>query len=551
MKLSCKRQLLAICLLLASGHAVGHADEVASPPIVTANVKKLQRPAASPPDAMPMMAVVNRVPVATLPAERLPQYRIGYQRTDAMLQSQVKAGTVKFVLTEPTILQQVGRPLLIEATILVNDQPFSAVRDQLATEHVKAASEQQGDEQESAEPAEQEVVAAEEDVAAEEAADDDASEKPVTPATEPAYELASDSQTSMKRYAAAVGEPLEDAEAQWLMTHWTEGPTLLVLHPYYQSFRAEQRPAFVVLDTDRDGIVSQAEINDAAESFRRCDANRDEIVDALEIAKTADGLRDATETHEPSGPLFWLLPDVVGVTDEDPVLYRSIATLDTNQNGKIESTEIDAFSNQSPDIRVRVAFDAGDAGSSKLHVIGLNESLNIVANAAQQSEGVNLSIGSLTIHLSAIQSASSPSPPGQVSIGAVVDGYPLLPELDPNGDGRFTIREMRTLSDELKALDRNTDQSLSLEECTAPIRVCIGLGAIVHEELANLRNTQPTKPMETIVGPQWFVRMDRNQDGDLTRGEFPGTDEQFVSLDADGDALISASEANEFDKRTK
>jgi hypothetical protein len=548
-KLSSKRQLLAICLLLASGHAVGHTDEVASPPIVTANVKQLQRPAASTPDAMPMMAVVNQTPVATLPAERLPQYRIGYQRTDAMLQSQVKAGAVKFLLTEPTMLQQIGRPLLIEATILINDQPFSSVRDQLAAEHVKTASELQVDEQEPAELAEEEVVAEEEDVATEEAADD-ASEKPVMPATEPAYELASDSQTLLKRYAAAVGETLGDAEAQWLMTHWTEGPTLLVLHPYYQSFRAEQRPAFVVLDKDRDGIVSKAEIDEAAESFRRCDANRDEIVDALEIAKAADGLRDATETHEPSGPLFWLLPDLVGVTDEDPVIYQSIATLDTNQNGKIEATEIDTFSNQSPEIRLRVAFDAGDAGSSKLHVIGLNESLNIVANAAQQSEGVNLSIGSLTIHLSAIQSASSPSPSGQVSIGAVVDGYPLLPELDPNGDGRFTIREMRTLTDELKALDRNTDQSLSLEECGSPIRVCIGLGAIVHEELANLRSAQPAAPVETIVGPQWFVRMDRNQDGDLTRGEFPGMDEQFVALDADGDALISASEANEFDKRT-
>lgn len=545
MKFFCKRQLLAITLFLALGHAVGHADEVASPPIVTTNVKQLQRPAASPPDAMPMMAVVNQTPVATLPAERLPQYRIGYQRTDAMLQSQVKAGTVKFVLTEPTILHQVGRPLLIEATILVNDQPFSSVRDQLAAEHVKAARELQVDKQEPTEPA------AEEEVAAEEAADENANEKTVTPATEPAYELATDSQTLLKRYAAAVGEPLEDAETQWLMTHWTEGPTLLVLHPYYQSFRAEQRPAFVVLDKDRDGIISQAEIDDAAESFRRCDANRDEIVDVLEIAKVADGLRDATETHEPSGPLFWLLPDLVGVSDEDPVLYRSIATLDTNQNGKIEATEIDTFSNQSPDIHVRVAFDAGDAGSSKLHIVGLNETLSIAAKVAHQGEGVNLSIGSLTILLSAIQSTSSPSPSGQVSIGAVVDGYPLLPELDPNGDGRFTIREMRTLTAELKALDRTADQSLSLEECASPIRVCIGLGAIVHEELANLRSTQPTVPAETVVGPQWFVRMDRNQDGDLTRGEFPGTDEQFVALDADGDALISAIEANEFDERAE
>lgn len=371
----------------------------------------------------------------------------------------------------------------------------------------------------------------------------------MTLATEPAYELTSDSQRLLQRYVEAVGEPLEDTEAQWLMTHWTEGPTLLVLHPYYQSFRAEQRPAFVVLDKDRDGILSKAEIDDAAESFRRCDANRDEIVDVLEIAKAADALRDATKTHEPSGPLLWLLPDLVGVSDEDPVLYQSIATLDTNQNGKIEASEIDAFSQQSPDVRVRLAFDSASTGSSKLHLVGVNEEWNIAVDADPRGEGVNLSIGSLTIHLSAIQSASSPSLWGQVSIGAVVDGYPLLPELDPNGDGRFTIRELRTLTQQLKALVRNADHSLSLDECSSPIRVCIGLGAIVHEELANLRSTQPTTPVETIIGPQWFVRMDRNQDGDLTRDEFPGTDEQFAALDADGDLLISASEANEFDKQ--
>ena len=37
--------------------------------------------------------------------------------------------------------------------------------------------------------------------------------------------------------------------------------------------------------------------------------------------------------------------------------------------------------------------------------------------------------------------------------------------------------------------------------------------------------------------------MDRNKDNDLTRGEFPGTDEQFAAIDADGDELISAEEA--------
>jgi hypothetical protein len=44
--------------------------------------------------------------------------------------------------------------------------------------------------------------------------------------------------------------------------------------------------------------------------------------------------------------------------------------------------------------------------------------------------------------------------------------------------------------------------------------------------------------------------MDRNKDNDLTRQEFPGTDEQFQQLDADKDELVSADEALDFERLT-
>jgi hypothetical protein len=42
--------------------------------------------------------------------------------------------------------------------------------------------------------------------------------------------------------------------------------------------------------------------------------------------------------------------------------------------------------------------------------------------------------------------------------------------------------------------------------------------------------------------PAWFVRMDTNGDGDLTRREFLGDDDQFKRLDTNPDGVISVGE---------
>lgn len=50
--------------------------------------------------------------------------------------------------------------------------------------------------------------------------------------------------------------------------------------------------------------------------------------------------------------------------------------------------------------------------------------------------------------------------------------------------------------------------------------------------------------VENLSGPLWFRRMDRNQDGDVSWREFPGTSVQFRQLDSDADGLISSKEAD-------
>jgi len=45
--------------------------------------------------------------------------------------------------------------------------------------------------------------------------------------------------------------------------------------------------------------------------------------------------------------------------------------------------------------------------------------------------------------------------------------------------------------------------------------------------------------------------MDRNRDGDVSRREFLGTDEEFRRIDTDGDGLISVEEAEAYDKKMR
>jgi hypothetical protein len=109
----------------------------------------------------------------------------------------------------------------------------------------------------------------------------------------------------------------------------------------------------------------------------------------------------------------------------------------------------------------------------------------------------------------------------------------LITKFDRDGDGLLALAEVP------KQYQMQFAQGGGSGNGAGFIAVPIGM------ERAPPRGPEPTE------GPMWFRKWDRNRDGDLSRREFNGTDEEFRKIDRDGDGLISREEAEKFDASTR
>jgi Ca2+-binding EF-hand superfamily protein len=119
-----------------------------------------------------------------------------------------------------------------------------------------------------------------------------------------------------------------------------------------------------------------------------------------------------------------------------------------------------------------------------------------------------------------------------VQITVLDSGPSLFEAIDSDADGALSVRELRGAWQRLEKLGCITNGTLDLGKLPRRIRLIVSLG--------------PPKSLLRRVpreGPAWFVAMDRNNDGDVSRREFLGDDAAFRRLDTDGDGLISRAEA--------
>lgn len=127
----------------------------------------------------------------------------------------------------------------------------------------------------------------------------------------------------------------------------------------------------------------------------------------------------------------------------------------------------------------------------------------------------------------------------RVSAMMVKQESSVLAAIDANADGRLGAREMRFAAASLRSFDDDATGRLSADEVPEVMQFVVALGGS-----ASLRRPSVPGRPGGPAGPPWFVRMDRNTDGDLSPREFLGSREQFRKLDVNGDGFIDPQEAS-------
>jgi Ca2+-binding EF-hand superfamily protein len=303
-------------------------------------------------------------------------------------------------------------------------------------------------------------------------------------------------------------------------------------------------------DQDKDEKLTREEIGFPKEMFDRLDRNKDGMLDVMEVlrwtkerptaefvikvgtagrammparppaAVPAGGKRDGTMSVSLDGVRIDVVPQSIARAANDQQILALFAKADTAKKGFIARNQV----NPQQFAALRGLFDLADSnGDGRLTREELRAFLELIREAAGR----------------------------QVSLALVATGNGLFQALDANGDGQLSIREMRNAWARLAELDRDGDGCISRTEFPQQFRLIVSdnpgfAPARALTPVVRLNGQSPAPPRSTR-GPLWFRKMDRNGDGDVSRREWLGTEEQFRAIDTDGDGLISVEEAEAYD----
>ena len=492
------------------------------------------------------------------------------------------------------------RPMLVDIAIFIDGKPFTAAREELIDnllDHATVESlvrEAVNVPLPEDLPATQEVESSEktdsieaDNLTAQESSEKEVAEseetkkevKPAKPERTDSGELLIEAKRRAARtvaqrlvnYLASSEVEADREEVRWLLAEWTGGSALLTLGPAASWQRSGVAPLWNVLDMDRDDSLSPEEIQSANERLSQADVDGNGIVDLSELTNLAPPVAMAAHSYPLLEPLDqttdWqrLASELQeaysrrGTPEQGNARPTTPALLDRISQGAaaLEPDELSQLLDEPAEVAFRVELAGKQNRLGLLTVSPESSQADGKKTYSTTPKKITVARGATYLEVTAsCLSGEEPSEPlaTQIAVGAVDDGFPLFRLVDHNGDRRLTSREQRELPALLKALDLDGNKKIDSTEKPTAIRLAIAQGPQVHTQLASpvsaervLSSRAGEEESSQPTAPPWFMDMDRNHDGDLSRGEFLGTSEQFTQFDRDEDGLVSGQEAQKLD----
>lgn len=141
----------------------------------------------------------------------------------------------------------------------------------------------------------------------------------------------------------------------------------------------------------------------------------------------------------------------------------------------------------------------------------------------------------------------------RVELVVTNDGKSLFEVIDANKDRRISRRELAHAFEALRQFDRDGDGCVTAGELAGRFKAALELGRpeLFRRSTMAMARGDATAPIASLPssGPEWFRKMDRNRDGDVSIREFLGPPAAFKKLDTDGDGLITLQEAEAAEPR--
>lgn len=331
-------------------------------------------------------------------------------------------------------------------------------------------------------------------------------------------------------------------------------------------YQARQVPGTVTqvlvkrYDRDGDGELAAAEVGLPADAFARLDADRDGKLSGEEL----DGWRTGPPDVEASLALGPTAAECRAEVTTPPAALaaggftgrREEARRLVVRHGR-QAVELWAFAgSQSTAGTLKARFAptfreaAGDKGYVALADLGTpqNQLVRVMFDPADRDADGKLTRAEFDRYLDLQQAFLDLS----LGLTPAVQTPTLFQLLDENRDGKLGVRELRTAWDRLVVLEPVDGTAEVVTR--AAIQPAVSVRLTRATDRAGPNQVAASDPNRVVVpsrGPVWFRKMDRNGDGDVSRGEFLGTTAEFDALDADHDGLVGLAEAEAFDMKAR